>query len=127
MPKFIINASGDDFFVSDNIQFYLNGLLGEKYLRHVPNTDHYLTGATSDVFDCLVPYYNAFLNNIVRPVFSWTVNKDDSITVHTTDTPEAVYLWQITNPTARDFRLSTTGVQLERNNHYRFRRRCLCR
>ena len=110
MPKFIINASGDDFFISDNIQFYFNGLSGEKYLRHVPNTDHYLTGATSDVFNCMVPYYDAFLNNIARPVFSWTINEDDSITVETTDTPQAVYLWQITNPSARDFRLSTTGA-----------------
>jgi PhoPQ-activated pathogenicity-related protein len=111
MPKFIINAAGDNFFVSDGIQFYLNGLPGEKYLRHVPNTDHYLSnGATSDVFYCLVPYYYSLLNNIARPAFSWTINGDDSITVTATSTPKAVYLWQITNPSTRDFRLSTTGA-----------------
>jgi PhoPQ-activated pathogenicity-related protein len=114
MPKFIINAAGDNFFVSDGIQFYFNGLPGEKYLRHVQNTDHYLTGATSDVFYCLVPYYNSLLNNVARPAFSWTINEDDSVTVNTTDTPKNVYLWQITNPSTRDFRLSTTGANWSR-------------
>jgi PhoPQ-activated pathogenicity-related protein len=111
MPKFIINASGDNFFVSDGIQFYLNGLSGEKYLRHVPNADHYLSnGASNDVFNCMVPYYYSLLNNITRPAFSWTVNNDDSITIQTTDVPKFVYLWQVTNPSSRDFRLSTTGA-----------------
>jgi PhoPQ-activated pathogenicity-related protein len=58
----------------------------------------------------MAPYYNAILNNIARPAFSCTINEDDSITVETTDAPQAVYLWQITNPTTRDFRLSTTGA-----------------
>ncbi|MFA5292302.1 MAG: PhoPQ-activated protein PqaA family protein [Phycisphaerae bacterium] len=109
MPKFIINAAGDNFFVSDNIQFYFSGLSGEKHLRHVPNTDHYLSGATGDVFNCMVPFYNDFLNGTARPQFSWAINEDGSITVQTTDAPKYVYLWQITNQTARDFRFSTTG------------------
>ena len=110
MPKFIINAAGDNFFVSDNIQFYFNGLAGEKYLRHVPNTDHYLNGASLDVFYSMASYYNSFLNGTARPQFSWTINENGSITVQTIDTPEKVYLWQITNQTARDFRLTTTGA-----------------
>ena len=42
MPKFIINDTGDQFFLPDSSQFYFADLLGVKYLRYVPNTDHSL-------------------------------------------------------------------------------------
>lgn len=109
MPKYIINASGDDFFVSDGVQFYFTQLTGEKYLRHVPNTDHYLSGATSNVLNSIVPFYYALLNNLQRPRFSWTVNENGSTILTTIDTPATVKLWQITNTSTRDFRRITTG------------------
>ncbi|MHC4462661.1 MAG: PhoPQ-activated protein PqaA family protein [Planctomycetota bacterium] len=110
MPKFIINSAGDDFFVMDSIQFYIDGLLGETYLRYVPNTDHYLTGAFDDVLNSMVPYYDAFLNGYSRPEFSSSLERDGSIIVETVDTPKAVYLWQASNPATRDFRLVTIGT-----------------
>jgi PhoPQ-activated pathogenicity-related protein len=45
LPKFIINASGDQFFVPDSSQFYFKDLPGVKYLRYVPNADHSLKGS----------------------------------------------------------------------------------
>jgi PhoPQ-activated pathogenicity-related protein len=110
MPKFIINSAGDDFFVMDSIQFYIDGLSGETYLRHVPNTDHYLTDAFDDVLNSMVPYYDAFLNGYSRPEFSWSVQQDGSIRIETIDTPKAVNLWQASNPVTRDFRLVTIGA-----------------
>jgi len=109
IPKFIINSAGDDFFVPDSIQFYIDQLPGETYLRHVPNTDHYLTNAYQDVFNTMVPYYDAFLNGNARPEFSWSLEDDGSIRVETNDVPKAVNLWQAANPNARDFRLTTIG------------------
>lgn len=110
MPKFIINSAGDDFFVMDSIQFYVDGLVGETYLRHVPNTDHYLTGAFEDVYSSMAPFYDALLKENARPEFSWTLERDGSIRVETVDTPKAVNLWQASNPAARDFRLVTIGA-----------------
>jgi len=109
IPKFIINSAGDDFFVNDSIQFYIDNLPGETYLRHVPNTDHYLTGAFDDVFNSMAPYYDAFLNSDPRPQFSWTFNQDGSVSVQIIDTPKAVNLWQAANPNERDFRMITIG------------------
>ena len=40
MPKYILTASGDQFFLPDCSQFYFDDLQGEKYLRTVPNADH---------------------------------------------------------------------------------------
>jgi len=108
MPKFIMNASGDQFFLPDSSQFYFNDLPGVKYLRYVPNADHSLKG--SDAYETLQACYNAVLNNVHLPRFSWTLEKDGAIRVTAKDTPSAVMLWQATNPNARDFRLETLGL-----------------
>ena len=107
MPKFIINAAGDQFFLPDSSQFYFNDLPGVKYLRYVPNVDHSLKG--SDAYLTLQACYNAVLNDRPLPKFSWTLEKDGAIRVVTKDQPSEVKLWQATNPEARDFRLETLG------------------
>ena len=40
MPKLMLNASGDQFFLPDSSQFYFDELQGEKHLRYVPNATH---------------------------------------------------------------------------------------
>lgn len=111
IPKFLIMASGDDFFVSDSAQFYIHDLLGPTHMRIVPNATHYLNGPgiMESVFNSMVPYYDAFLDGDSPPSFDWTVEPDGSIYVETTTAPKTVNLWQITNPNTRDFRLVTTG------------------
>lgn len=108
MPKFIINSTGDQFFVPDSSQFYFKDLKGEKYLRYVPNTDHGVT-RRSDAADSLAAYYDSILNNYKRPEFSWEIAKNGTITVKTKEKPAAVKLWQANNPNARDFRLEKIG------------------
>ena len=107
MPKFIVNAAGDQFFMPDSSQFYFDDLLGEKYLRYVPNTDHSL--GNSDAFDSILAYYSAFLSNTPRPKFSWNYRPNGTIRVRTKTKPSRVLLWQATNPDARDFRLESLG------------------
>jgi len=107
MPKFIINASGDQFFLPDSSQFYFNDLPGVKYLRYVPNADHSLKG--SDAYQTLQACYNAVLYHLPLPQFSWTLEKGGAIRVTTIDKPTEVKLWQATNPEARDFRIETLG------------------
>lgn len=107
MPKFIINAGGDQFFLPDSSQFYFDQLQGIKYLRYVPNTDHSLKD--SDALETLVACYNAILYQRPLPRFTWKVEGEGSIRVSTQDKPAQVKLWQATNPNARDFRLDTIG------------------
>lgn len=107
MPKFIINACGDQFFLPDSSQFYFNDLPGAKYLRYVPNADHSLRG--SDAYLTLQACYRAILEDRPLPQFSWTLEPDGSIRVVAKDKPSEVRLWQATNPNARDFRLDTFG------------------
>ena len=107
MPKYIINSTGDQYFLPDSSQFYFDQLVGEKYLRYVPNTKHSLKGP--DATESLLSYFQALIAGTSRPQFSWAFEDDGSIRVKTADQPQEVRLWQATNPDARDFRLDTIG------------------
>ena len=107
MPKFMMNSTGDQFFVPDSWQFYFDDLLGTKYIRYVPNTDHGLDH--SDAIESLTAFYGSILTGAPLPEFSWCVRDDGAIEVKTVDTPVAVKLWQATNPDTRDFRKDTIG------------------
>jgi len=107
IPKYLVNASGDQFFLPDNSQFYFGKMEGEKYLRYVPNAKHNLAG--TDASQSLLAFYRAILNNHSRPKFSWKKQKDGSLVVTVVDKPKEVNLWQATNPNARDFRVDTIG------------------
>jgi PhoPQ-activated pathogenicity-related protein len=107
MPKFIVNAGGDQFFVPGSSQFYFNDLPGTKYLRYVPNADHSLRG--SDAYKTLQACYSAILNKLHLPEFSWTREGENTLKVTAKDHPSEVKLWQATNPKARDFRLEMLG------------------
>src|SRR5580692_9944757 len=50
MPKYVVNASGDQYFCPDSSQFYFDALPGEKYLRYVPNAAHNLKGSEARDF-----------------------------------------------------------------------------
>src|SRR5262245_60490716 len=107
IPKYLINASGDEFFLPDNSQFYFGALQGEKRLRYVENAKHNLAG--SDARESMLAFYQAVLKDKARPRYSWKKEKDGSLTVKVVDKPKEVNLWQATNPKARDFRVDTIG------------------
>lgn len=107
MPKFIINAAGDQFFLPDSSQFYFKDLPGVKYLRYVPNADHSLKG--SDAWLSLMACYQAVLSGSELPQFNWVVESDGGLRVTSTTKPVEVRLWQANNPDARDFRLESLG------------------
>jgi PhoPQ-activated pathogenicity-related protein len=107
MPKYVVNSSGDQYFPPDSSKFYFHDLLGVKYLRYVPNTNHSLKD--SDAREGILAFYRSILHGSPLPKFSWKVREDDSILVKTEDRPVEVNLWQATNPKARDFRLESIG------------------
>jgi PhoPQ-activated pathogenicity-related protein len=109
MPKFIVNSTGDQFFVPDSSQFYVDGLPGETYLRYVPNTDHSLKGGDFDAGMSALAFYESIIDGTDRPRFAWRFEPDGAIRVATETVPTEVRLWWATNPNARDFRLESIG------------------
>ena len=96
MPKFMLNASGDQFFLPDSSQFYFDDLRGEKHLRYVPNTVHSLD--KTDALESLQAFYASVVKGTPRPEVTWTFERDGSIKVVTKERPDDVRLWQATNP-----------------------------
>ena len=82
IPKYVVNASGDQFFLPDSWQFYFDDLKGEKYLRYVPNADHSLKGSNAP--DSLLAFYGAIVKGVARPKFDWSAGKDGTLQI----TPE---------------------------------------
>jgi PhoPQ-activated pathogenicity-related protein len=107
MPKYIVNAAGDQYFLPDSSRFYFDDLKGEKYIRYVQNADHSLRNSDSRVG--LVAFYDAFLRKQARPNFKWSFEDNGAIKVTTVTKPTEVKLWAATNPDARDFRLAKIG------------------
>ena len=108
MPKLMVNAAGDQFFLPDSSQFYFNDLRGEKHVRYVPNTSHSLD--KSDALETLLAFYAAIVSGTPRPDVAWSFERDGSIKVVTKQQPKQVELWQATNPSARNFRLDVLGA-----------------
>jgi PhoPQ-activated pathogenicity-related protein len=107
IPKFIVNASGDQFFLPDNSQFYYGELPEEKRLRYVENSKHNL--AETDAQDSMLAWYQSVITGGKRPEYSWTKAADGTLTVKSVDTPKEVKLWQAHNPKTRDFRVEHLG------------------
>jgi PhoPQ-activated pathogenicity-related protein len=111
MPKFLINSSGDQFFLPDSAQFYFDDLPGEKYLLYCANSDHGLDGSEAD--KALLAWYGAILTGRDLPDFAWDTPRPGQINVETQTRPKQVLVWTATNPEARDFRLETIGKAWE--------------
>lgn len=107
MPKLLINAAGDQFFLPDSSQFYFDELRGENYLRYVANGDHGLDG--TDAVETMIAFYSLIVQGRKPPQFSWAEGSDGSLMVLPQAQPQEVRLWQATNPQARDFRVETLG------------------
>lgn len=107
MPKLIINSCGDQFFLPDSSQFYWDELVGEKYLRYVPNTGHGLED--SDALFTLMAFYHYIISDTPVPQYRWTFHGNDRLVIEAGATPIEVRYWSATNPVARDFRVDTLG------------------
>lgn len=111
MPKYIVNASGDQFFVPNSSKFYYGDLKGEKALRYVPNADHGLKN--TDAVQSIAAFYHMMAVGKELPVYDWSFEADGSIRVTSESKPTSVLVWRANNPKARDFRLQTIGSAFE--------------
>ena len=108
LPKLLLNATGDQFFIPDSWQFYWNDLKGEKHLRYVPNSEHSMGG--TDVLETVGSFYQMILAKQERPTFDWSVkNGTVHIQTHPKFQPTSITLWQAHNPKARNFQVDEIG------------------
>jgi PhoPQ-activated pathogenicity-related protein len=109
MPKLIINAAGDEYFVPDSSQFYFGNLPPEKYLRYLPNTGHSLNGEGGSASDTVLAFCHSVIDGVALPTMTWHLEGGDAIVARSTAKPSTARLWEAVNPKARDFRIETIG------------------
>ena len=95
IPKLVLNAAGDQFFLPDSSQFYWDDLRGESYLRYVANADHSMDG--SGALHTLTAFHSLMARGEKPPQLSWT-RTDGTLTALARPEPQAARLWQATNP-----------------------------
>ena len=108
MPKYLINSSGDQFFLPDSSRFYFKDLPGEKLIRYVPNTGHSLDGG-ENLVESFAAWMGLVLEDRPRPRLEWEFPPEGGIVVRADRKPRRVRLWQAHNPKARDFRVDVLG------------------
>ena len=107
LPKFLINATGDEFFVTDSWQFYWDDLVGDKYIQYVPNANHGLNGTYN--LGSLVAFYNAVITDSAIPKFDWSVSVDSIYLEVYSAEDYKVTKWAAVNENDRDFRVPVIG------------------
>jgi PhoPQ-activated pathogenicity-related protein len=107
IPKYIINAAGDEFFIPTSSQFYYDELPGEKHLRYVPNVGHGLNGTY--ILEPLFSFYLSIINNQPRPSYKWKFLDDGQIQFESKTVPDDIKIWWADNKNNRDFRIDQIG------------------
>ena len=113
IPKYIVNASSDDFFLPDNARFFFDALPGEKMLRVAPNASHY--GIKAFVEQSLVAFTNRLQSKTPLPSLTTqtlTEQGGTAFVISTSETPVKWVQWSAHNPRDRDFR-QPCGIRYE--------------
>ncbi|MES2871664.1 MAG: PhoPQ-activated protein PqaA family protein [Pseudomonadota bacterium] len=113
IPKYIVNASSDDFFLPDNAQLYFDKLPGQKALRVAPNASHY--GIKGFVEQSLVAFTNRLQQNHPLPTLTTQISSTQQgkkLTLSFSEPPVKLQRWGAHNPKDRDFR-QPCGIRYE--------------
>jgi PhoPQ-activated pathogenicity-related protein len=118
LPKLAINSAGDQFFLPDSSRFYWDQLPEPKSLRYTFNTDHRQSDDPDEMVQLVLSallWVNDVLGGDSRPRYAWNLEEDGTLRVQIIrGTPTDVFLWQASNPNARDFRLESLGAAWKR-------------
>ncbi|MDP0589308.1 MAG: PhoPQ-activated protein PqaA family protein [Candidatus Endonucleobacter bathymodioli] len=110
MPKYAISASGDSFLPPDISQFFFPDLLGRKWLRVLPNINHYVFNADPNIVsEAVESFYGAFIKAMPIPELTWKYEQG-TLNLSSSVLPKSARLWQASNSEARDFRQTKDNV-----------------
>ncbi len=106
MPHYVIQASGDEFFLADGARFFLDQIQGEATQYIVANESHSLEQNLESNLSALVAWYQAILAEEPRPTITEDL-ADGIVTLQTDQDPSSVTLWTASTDEIPDFRYTT--------------------
>lgn len=109
MPKIIITAGSDEFFLPDDSHYFFDQLKNVKYMRVIPNSGHSVSIQEAMYDRTLEGFYFNILEKAQFPNVTWVLNQTSSggrITARTSRVPKTVtvYYATTTDGVRRDFR-----------------------
>lgn len=105
VPKYIVNAGNDEFFLPDNSRFYFDQLPGEKTLRLAPNAGHGgLRVQAEDLLTGAIRRWQAGIPWPQMPSQLKKVGAANMLSLQLAEKPVRLTQWTALNPQARDFR-----------------------
>lgn len=110
MPKLIICASGDEFFLLDDSHYFLEQLPGLTYLRMIPNTNHAVIGHALSTMLTIKGFLLNILERAPFPTIKWSLSQNETagkIVMWTSEAPMdvTVYHARTLSDKRRDFRM----------------------
>jgi PhoPQ-activated pathogenicity-related protein len=109
IPKYIVNATGDEFFPTDSLRHYEDKIPGVWRARCVPNAGHSLRNTAAPLE--ILAFYRSVAKGKQLPEMTWSVepaigDASDRLVVRLSEKPLSVTVWESTNEKARDFRFN---------------------
>lgn len=71
LPKLIVSATNDDFFTTDALNLYWNGLTGPKWILYLSNANHVQADADPRINTTAFAFVRAIAMNKLLPTLSW--------------------------------------------------------
>lgn len=108
IPKYLVSASGDDFFMPDNLKFGLTKLPGATTLRVVPNSNHCeIKRVTLQALTSFIQRQQAEHPLPTLSLIKQGDEKNSQYRLQLSEAPTQLKLWRALNPQLRDFRKSS--------------------
>jgi PhoPQ-activated pathogenicity-related protein len=106
MPKLIVNAGNDEFFMVDNSQFWWDKMPNPKYRLVIQNADHSLATGILEAVPSISEWIYHIFTNQELPNIKWSLD-DSTINVETNTEPQKVLLWyaKTCDDQKKDFRI----------------------
>lgn len=117
IPKLVVNAGNDEFFLPDDTRFWWDVLPEPKQFLMVPNAEHSQATGVLEILPAVGIWFETILDKTPQPDFQWSIdNVTGEITANLTQVNgfkgevERVNLWHATtcDNIRRDFRIVNT-------------------
>ncbi|CAH1783500.1 unnamed protein product, partial [Owenia fusiformis] len=98
VPKYIVSAAKDEFFMLDGTRFFFDQLKGPKLFWMAENAPHWLEGKYVELAENTAAFFTTVINNNPLPNNNWTFAVNEAtrigtITFSTDTAPRAVNVW----------------------------------
>jgi PhoPQ-activated pathogenicity-related protein len=96
LPKLLIVGTNDPYWVVDSMNLYWDELVGDRYIRQVPNAGHGLEGGRDGALTTLAVFFRHIASGDRLPRFTWKSSNGDGhlkLAMKCEPAPSKVRLW----------------------------------